>query len=491
MSPLPRNLYTPAQVRELDRTAIEDFGIPGDELMQRAGRAAFELLCTRWPQARRLCVLCGAGNNGGDGYVVAALARQAGLDVQVIQLGDPLRITGDAALARARYLEAGGGERAFEGHLPESDLTVDALLGTGLERDVQGAWRAAIDGANSMAAPVLAIDTPSGLSSDTGRILGACVRADATISFIGLKRGLVTGDAPDCVGELHFHDLGVPEGVYSAVEPAARLLDSTGLGEALPPRDRSSHKGRFGHVLVIGGDEGMGGAARLAGEAAARVGSGLTSVATRAMHVPAVIAACPELMVRRADSRSDLEPLLERASVIAIGPGLGRSAWGRELLGRVLETRGPLVLDADALNLLAEEPVRHDAWVLTPHPGEAARLLDTTTRVVQQNRFAAVEALASRFGGTCVLKGAGTLVRGAEETGICPAGNPGMASGGMGDVLTGVIAGLLAQGLGLTEAAELGVCLHAAAADRAAANGGERGMLATDLLPELRRLVNP
>ena len=235
----------------------------------------------------------------------------------------------------------------------------------------------------------------------------------------------------------------------------------------------------------------MGGAARMAGEAAARVGAGLTSVATRPMHVSAIVAARPELMVRPVDHRSDLEPLLERASVIAIGPGLGRSAWGRDLLARVLETSRPLVLDADALNLLAEEPIHREHWVLTPHPGEAARLLGTTTRAVQDDRFAAAEAVAERYGGSCVLKGAGTLIHGPGGTAACPAGNPGMATGGMGDVLTGVIAGLLAQGLGPEQAAELGVCLHALAADRAAAQGGERGLLATDLLPELCRLVNP
>lgn len=491
MPSLPHDLYTSSQVRELDRTAIERFGIPGDSLMQRAGRAAFDLLRVRWPEARQVCVVCGTGNNGGDGYVVARLALDAGLDVQVVQLGDTTRIAGDAKLARERYLEAGGREQAFEDALPDADVIVDALLGTGLEREVAGPWRAAIELANARVAARLAIDTPSGLSSDTGRVLGAAMRADATISFIGLKRGLVTGDALDCVGDLYFDDLEVPAEVYSAVEPTARLLASSDLHQALPPRDRTSHKGAFGHVLVVGGDHGMGGAARMAAEAAARVGAGLTSVATRAVHVPAILAARPELMVRSVDGRSELEPLLERASVIAIGPGLGRSPWARDLLGRVLETDAPLVLDADALNLLAEEPIRRANWILTPHPGEAARLLESTTQGVQDDRFAAVEALVRRFGGVCVLKGAGTLVHGEGRTTVCRPGNPGMASGGMGDVLTGVVAGLAAQGLELGRAAELGVYLHALAGDRAAALGGERGLLATDLLPELRRLVNP
>jgi NAD(P)H-hydrate epimerase len=317
------------------------------------------------------------------------------------------------------------------------------------------------------------------------------VHAEATISFIGLKRGLLTGDAPDCVGELYFDDLGVPDAVYAEVEPVARLLDAGDADPLLGPRRRTAHKGAFGHVLVIGGDHGMGGAARMAAEAAARVGAGLTSVATRAPHLPAITAGRPELMVSAVEDPGELEPLLNRATVIAIGPGLGRGAWSRALLSRVLESDRALVLDADALSLLAEEPLRREDWILTPHPGEAARLLGVKVAEVQADRYSAVAALRERYGGTCVLKGAGTLIHDAGPTGVCAAGNPGMASGGMGDVLTGVIAGLRAQGLERGQAARVGVCLHASAADRAAAQGGERGLLATDLCPELRRLVNP
>lgn len=270
---------------------------------------------------------------------------------------------------------------------------------------------------------------------------------------------------------------------------ATPLTDSM-LRAWLPPRARASHKGDYGHVLVVGGDHGMAGAVRLAGEAAARTGSGLVSIATRAAHAAVIAAACPELLCHGVECARDLRVLLQRASVVAIGPGLGQSAWAHDMLAAVLQMRLPRVVDADALNLLAQEPMQCDHWVLTPHPGEAARLLDMTTKQVQADRLQAAQALQQRYGGVCVLKGAGTLVCTSESVAICEAGNPGMASGGMGDVLTGVIAGLLAQGLSLVDAACAGVYIHAKAGDRAAQEG-ERGLLASDVMPHLRKLVNP
>lgn len=491
MTDLPTALYTAAQVRELDRRAIEDFAIPGYELMQRAGRAAFGVLRARWPAARRITVLCGTGNNGGDGYVLARLALEAGLQAEVIQLGEPGRIRGDALRAREAYLAAGGRVQGDTGRLPEAEVLVDALLGTGLERTVEGRWRAAIEALNAHPAPVLAVDIPSGLHADTGAVLGAAVQAAATVTFIGLKRGLFTGRAPALVGELVFDDLQVPAEVHAGVPAAARRLVLAELQQALAPRRRDDHKGRFGHVLVVGGDLGMAGAVRMAAEAAARCGAGLTSVATRREHVAAVVGPRPELMCRGVDAPAELDALMARASVIAIGPGLGRGPWGRGLLERVLEADLPLVVDADALNLLAAEPLRREDWVLTPHPGEAARLLGCPVAEVQADRYGAAAELARRYGGVCVLKGAGSLVADGQGLAVCTAGNPGMASGGMGDVLTGILAGLRAQGLEAGPAARLGVCLHAAAADRAAAEGGERGLLAGDLFPHLRPLVNP
>jgi NAD(P)H-hydrate epimerase len=337
----------------------------------------------------------------------------------------------------------------------------------------------------------VAIDIPSGLHADRGEILGVAVKAGLTVSFIGLKQGRFTGAGPACCGEICFDDLAVPADLYGSVTASCHLYDGSDLPVLLPQRARTAHKGDHGHVLVIGGDNGMAGAARMAAEAAARCGAGLVSIATRAVHAGIQAALRPELMFRGVETVDELTPLLERATVIAAGPGMGTSSWGRKLLEAAIERDLPLILDADALNLLPVMPKRRNNWILTPHPGEAARLLGLTTAAVQQNRFSAVHELVSRYNGVAILKGAGTLIAASDApTCICTAGNPGMASGGMGDVLTGVIAGLLAQGLRHYDATRAGVYLHARAGDLAAAEG-ERGLLATDLFPYLRRLVNP
>lgn len=493
MSRLPHALFRAEQVRALDRQAMETAAIPGYALMLRAAEAAWKILRARWPGARRVVAICGAGNNAGDGYVLARLAAAAGLQASVLSLAEPQQLSGDAARACQDWHAAGGRTEPFrEAALRQADVVVDAVLGTGLARALAGPWAEAIDAINHNTAPVLALDIPSGLSADTGAVLGTAVRADATVSFIGLKQGLFTGAGPDCVGALYFDDLQVPTEIFLSVHPSAVRIGGEVLQRLLPPRDRDSHKGRFGHVLVVGGDHGMAGAARLAAEAAARTGAGLVSVATRAGHTAAITAARPELMCHGVEHARNLAPLLHKADVVAVGPGLGQGEWGRELLGAVLDTQVPLVVDADALNLLAGEPARRGNWLLTPHPGEAGRLLGSATGAVQADRFGAVEALVDAFAGTVVLKGAGSLVRSPDgPTYVCDAGNPGMASGGMGDVLSGVLAALLAQGLDFEDAARAGVYLHAAAGDRAAAAAGERGLLALDLMPHLQRLANP
>ncbi len=338
MTDLPINLYRADQVRELDRTAIEDLSIPGYTLMQRAGRATFEVLQQRWPQARALLVVAGPGNNGGDGYVIARLALQAGWRVNLFQLGDPQRIRGDALTARRAYLDAGGSEQGYSGQsLPDCDVIVDALFGTGLERAVRDRWKEIIEAINAQDIPSLAVDIPSGLHSDTGGVLGAAVRADCTVTFIGLKQGQFTADALDFCGELYFDDLQVPAAAYEAQMPAALRVDPQGCEVLLRPRRRNSNKGRFGHVLVIGGERGMSGAARMAAEAAARTGAGLVSVATRECHASTLNLTVPELMVHGVESADALPPLLERATGIAIGPGLGQTQWSRHMLETVLQ----------------------------------------------------------------------------------------------------------------------------------------------------------
>lgn len=268
-------------------------------------------------------------------------------------------------------------------------------------------------------------------------------------------------------------------------------LDWPHIKAILPRRAINSHKGDNGHTLLIGGDYGMGGAVRMAAEAALRVGSGLVSVATRPEHVPVVSGSRPEIMCHQVTCGDDLIPLLEKADVIAIGPGLGQTDWAKELLAVVFQSKLPKVLDADALNLLSKDPQQDDSWVLTPHPGEASRLLDTSCQEIQDDRPKAITQLQDRYKGVVALKGAGSLVKGnGEQIKICQAGNPGMATGGMGDVLTGVIAGLIAQGLSVQEGAEAGVLIHSMAGDLAAKEGGERGLLPTDLMDHIRDLVN-
>ncbi len=488
---LPEPLYRAAQVRELDRRAIEMHGIPGATLMQRAGEAVFNLLRTRWPRARNIAIVCGPGNNGGDGYVVARLAQAEGLTPTLLYIGDAPK--GDAAAMRLACEAAGLKPVAFDAQrLAHGDIVIDALLGTGLERDVTGLWRTAIEAINRSGLPVLAVDVPSGLHADTGRVMGAAVRAQATLSFIGLKPGLFTAEGPAHAGDIYFDDLGVPPAVFEGIAPFARRITPDNLRGLLAPRRRSAHKGSFGHVLVVGGDRGMPGAVRLAGEAALRTGVGLVTLATHTAHAPGVNADRPELIVVGVNGAADLAPLLARARVVAIGPGLQRNSWGGKLFTAALDAHRPLVVDADALHWLAQEPARYDSWVLTPHPGEASSLIGSTTEAVQADRFAAARAIADKFGGVCVLKGAGTVVCSAGDVtfDVCDAGNPGMATAGMGDVLTGVIAALLAQGLAPRDAARLGVWLHARAGDDAAAHGGEIGLLASDLFTPLRALVN-
>lgn len=483
------SLYTAEQVRSIDRAAIERCGIAGFTLMQRAADAAFAALRERWPDARRIRILAGGGNNGGDAFLVGRLALQHGLDVEAHALTESSG--GDAGKARAAFLEAGGRVRTVDrsGRVPDADVFVDGLFGTGLARPVDGAAAACIDRVNASGRPILALDIPSGLSADTGVRLGTAVCADATVSFVAWKRGLFTGDAADCVGALSLAPLDVPAQAYESLTIDALLLDGVDVAK-LPRRHGNVNKSHFGHVLVIGGDEGMGGAARLAGEAALRCGAGLVSVATRPAHVAALIAARPELMARGVDDASALISLVERASVIAIGPGLGRREWGT-LLWQTAQRAGlPMIVDADALNLLSADPHALKSAVLTPHPGEAARLLGCDTAAVQQDRFAAVRELARRYDSVVVLKGSGSLV-GAPDGGVavCPWGNAGMASGGMGDVLTGVVAALLAQGLSPWDAACVGVALHARAGDRAA-GAAPRGLVASDLFAPLRALAN-
>lgn len=483
-------LYDSAALRKVEAQAAAAFDGDDYELMRRAGQTAWRALLEYWPQARRIVVACGPGNNGGDGYVLARYAWQSGRDVAVVRLQDAAPRADNAARACAEYEASGGRVFAFDATLPDADVVVDALFGIGLSRAPEAAAAAFIQAINAASAPVFALDVPSGIDADTGRRTGAAVRAVRTLEFIAPHAGLRTGDALDHVGTCDVARLDVPDAAWRGVAASAYGLAPAALRGFLTPRQRNSHKGRHGHVLCVGGDEGMGGAVVLCAEAALRSGAGLASAATRPLHVPALLARLPECMVAGIESASQLAPLLQRADVVAIGPGLGRGVWGTALFAAARASDKPLVVDADALHLLARYARAADA-VLTPHPGEAAALLGIATSDVQGDRFAAAGRLAERFGCSVVLKGAGSVVAApGETTRVIAAGNPGMAVGGMGDVLTGVIAALRAQGMPAFDAACVGALLHAHAGD-VAARAGERGLLPSDVLACLRAAANP
>jgi ADP-dependent NAD(P)H-hydrate dehydratase / NAD(P)H-hydrate epimerase len=485
-------LYQTNQVRELDRIAIQEFDIPGYTLMQKAGKAALLALLKHWPKAKRIVVVCGKGNNAGDGYVIARLAHAKQLKVTVLYLCEPQKLNGDALIAAAECSKKKISIKPFSPkELSEADVIVDALLGTGAVGEIQGDFKLAIEAINSSKKDVLAVDIPSGLNADTGNPLGIAIKANITVTFVGCKQGLFTGHAQNYCGEIIFSNLDLPEKVYQNTIAGAEILSLPELKKHLPPRKKTANKGAYGHVLLIGGDYGMAGAIRMASEACARVGSGLTTVVTRPEHVSIVSAARPELMCYGVNDTEILPKLIERATVIVIGPGLGNSSWSKKLWENAIISSKPKVIDADALNLLARAPSKDENWVLTPHPGEAARLLNSKAVEIQYDRFAAIRKITKNYGGTCVLKGSGSMILAASsKIGICTFGNPGMASGGMGDILSGIIGGLLAQHLSLETAARLGVIIHARAGDLAAADHGERGLLAMDLLNYLGELIN-
>lgn len=489
---LPRSVFSAAQCKALDRRAIDALGIPGYQLMQRAAHASLALIRQRWPQVRSLSVWVGGGNNGGDGVVLARLAYELGWRVQLVV---PDASTRDRAVNEAaeawRDLPAEISPEIYQSALEISgELIVDALLGIGLRGEVREPIRLMIDAINAASVPVLALDQPSGLDTDLGISLGAVVKAEACLSFIANKLGWLTAQGPEYAGERYWASLGVPPDLLEQVEPYALMTTPAEIQANLPKRSRDAHKGNFGVVLIIGGNRGMGGSVILAAEAALRAGAGRVILLTRPEHVTAALARVPEVMVRGVDEPESQVGLLQLASALVIGPGLGQDDWAKAMLALAEEFDGPRVFDADALNLTAEGALRSgENTVFTPHPGEAAKMLGISAAQVQADRVAALLNLERRYGGVQLLKGAGTLSVKDGQIEVCDLGNPGMATAGMGDVLSGIIGALLAQGVPLAKAAACGAWIHARAGDLAAAQG-ERGLLASDLLAQIRAAVN-
>lgn len=486
------DLFLAKQVKALDELAIKS-GLPGSSLMNQAGQALFSLLQTQYPKTQKLHIFSGGGNNGGDGFVMAKLAHKANIKTQVYLLNSPEKLQGEALQAYEALVASGITPPIWKKSMKlDNGVVIDAMLGTGVTGSLKANYLEAIEAINQSGLPVIAVDIPTGLNPDTGTVAESVVKANHTLCFIGLKAGLLTHDGPDNTGTLHLEELPIPAAVRAQVSPFAELLQFKSYESYLPKRKRNSHKNKFGHVLIVGGNGHMSGAAVMTGLAAFRSGAGLVSIATLNSHAEIMDSQYPELMCHGISTPKELVKLIEQASVIAIGPGLGQDAWAQSLFNVTLNTDKPLIIDADALTLLASTKITKEKnWILTPHPGEAARLLNKNTQEIQQNRFESARECQKQYGGCVVLKGNGTIIcDNTASLSLCSQGNPGMSSAGMGDILTGILAGLAAQQLPLAITAKVGTLVHALAAD-SAAQSGERGLMATDLLMYIKQWVNP
>ncbi len=512
----PHTLFTCVQIKKLDELIIKHENIASFQLMHRVGEVAFQLVISQWPQCQHYKVFAGAGNNGGDAYVVAALLQQAGRNVEVFatkpvcDLQEPAQTAAKEAIKQGVMIYDFLISSSVDFSQPQT-LIIDGLLGIGFlnrgEYILSPVFMSAIEMINRSGCSVFSLDVPSGLNADTGDVSTIAVKAEVTLTFIGVKRGLLTGVAPDYIGKLYLASLQVDEALFKTVQCAAKRVTFAQIADYLPARSIVSHKGHHGHVWIIGGAFGMCGAVILAAEAALRAGAGKVTVVTHQAHISALNARLPEAMSFAWDALQDMPgqellyaALLAQADVLLIGPGLGQGIGGKNLLSLAIkwsnEKKRPLVMDADALNLIASAPneFSYDSsknWVMTPHPGEAARLLNVTVGDIQVDRFLSVVKLHQKWHATVLLKGAGTLIYGGDHViYLSHTGNAGMASGGMGDVLSGIISALIGQGLPLTPAVKAAVFIHGLAADEVKKKQGERGMIASDLCQFLPIIIN-
>jgi NAD(P)H-hydrate epimerase len=477
-------LYTPETVYQLDRAAVAEDGYSEPELMQRAGECVWHAIDARWPQLSRITVFAGAGNNGGDAFVVALCAQRQGVAVQLLVQGDLERQSATSRHFRELWEQGGGSWENWQGQSLDGEIIVDGLLGIGLQRNLDAHWQELVGIVNRSPRPRVAIDIPSGLNGLSGIAQPVAVEAQLTVTFIGRKCGQFLADGPDYCGELLYADLGVSRRVRAGQPPVLEVIESCRLP---PPRKRNSHKNDYGHLLIVGGDRGMSGAVALAARAALRTGAGLV---TALVHPDCRdnLAAFPEIMVLGWDA---LDAKLADASVVIVGPGLGASGVAQDCLQRLRAAKQAMVVDASALDASFLVSLAARQRVITPHPGEAAKLLSQTTAQVQGNRLQACAQLLDEFGATTVLKGSGTLIAEPGETpyAINTRGNPGMASAGMGDVLSGIIGALLGQGLPAFAAARSGVYIHALCAEAWSAERDQSGLIAGDIIELIPRVV--
>ncbi|HIF9332456.1 TPA: NAD(P)H-hydrate dehydratase [Photobacterium damselae] len=476
--------YDTEQVKIGEQGIANELKITMYELMQKAGTAVFQALVQSYPDARSLIIFVGKSNNGGDGYVVARLALLAGYRVQVYHHGDQDNLTSDSHKAKQDYLNEGGSLLTYDDlDFQNIDLVIDALLGTGLNGDMYPETCALIHKINHLNLPIMSIDIPSGLCANTGFASKDVIKADITVCLIAIKSGLITGSAREYVGKLVLDDLGVKEFFCKNAFAKGTLTYAK-----IKPRKPTYHKGNSGHSLVIGGDAGMGGALLLSSEACLRSGAGLVASLTDTTNVMPSLVRTPEVMASDWQNQEMLAQRLSWATALGFGSGLGLSLFAKHLFIQITQQTLPKVFDADALNILSLTPNFDDLRILTPHPGEAARLLNCTIKDIEQDRYQAVQKIQRKYGGVVVLKGAGTVIYDGEQFFVCAIGNASMATGGMGDVLTGVITSLLAQGYNTTQAAVYGVHIHSLAGDLAAKTK-PIGLIASDVIAYLSNAV--
>ena len=479
-----------SQARALEELAISDYGYTGYNLMATAGQFSFDWFIEHYPETEYIAVVCGAGNNGGDGYVFANAARSEAIDVEVFYTAEPKTLVARRAYEKFRKqrgkLKPVKSVRDFSMY----DAVIDAMVGIGLKNSISSELAQVIERINDTARLVVSLDVPSGIDADTGEVLGAAVKAGMTISFLCAKPGLLTDPGNDHTGMMIADSLDLPDSLYSHIDPLAHLIDPYELANHVSLRKRSAHKGSSGHILIIGGSHTMEGAAFMAARAAYRAGAGLVSIALIDASPAISTNDIPEIRVFRLTDVQEFEDLMDSCDVIGIGPGLGQGALARAALELVARSDKNIVVDADGLNLLALTDLKREDWILTPHPGEAGTLLDEEVFTVQDDRLDSATRIVGRYGGICVLKGANTVVASDESRWVCAQGNAGMATAGMGDILTGAICGVWAQGMTADAAARTGVWLHAEAGDGNAENFGMLGMMATDLLPAIRINLN-
>ena len=509
-------LVSAAEMQEMDRQTIQKHAIPGLELMESAGQGATQTLLSQFDDQAEagVAIVCGKGNNGGDGFVIARALAARGIDVEVYLLAKTDAVKGDAATNLKRLAELKvpvvevPDEDSFSKIKPDiarSGLLVDAILGTGLTFDVRGFFKAVIDFMNSTGIPIFAVDIASGLNSDTGQPCGIMIHAQGTATFALAKIGHFTYPGAEYTGKLDVIDIGIPDAVVNAVGPKQYLLTADRIGAYFQPRAADTHKGKTGHLLVVAGSSGKTGAAAMTAVSAMRCGAGLVTLGVAESLNPVIEPQVLEVMTAPlAQSRpgilgdTALDEILDLTagkSCLAIGPGIGQAAETRRLVEKVIRQIDlPMVIDADGLNNIAGQTqllkrLKAPA-VLTPHPGEMARLIESTPAAIQQNRLEVARDFAVNFGVHVVLKGAATVTAHPDGTAfVNPTGNPGMASGGMGDVLTGILAGFITQGFSPQSATHAAVYLHGAAADALATAIGPIGYLASDVMNAIPREI--